>query len=175
MVRLTLYDLSRLNLNAGYWDIFWPQFWQGIALSLLFVPPTTSTMDSIPREQMGNATSLYNFMRNIGGSFGIARVHHLTSAQPAALLQPPFRERHPYDPAAASTLRQMQGGFMARGADAVTALEQAYAAIGGIVQRQAAMLSFIHVFQVLAMIFVAVLPLLFLMRRPRRGQVAAGH
>ena len=31
----TLYDLSRLNLNAGYWDIFWPQLCQGIALALL--------------------------------------------------------------------------------------------------------------------------------------------
>ena len=68
----TLYDLSQLNLNAGYWDIFWPQLWQGISLALLFVPLTTATMDSIPREEMGNATSLYNFMRNIGGSFGIA-------------------------------------------------------------------------------------------------------
>ncbi|MCC6588223.1 MAG: DHA2 family efflux MFS transporter permease subunit [Bryobacterales bacterium] len=171
----TLHDLSRLNLNAGYWDIFWPQFWQGIALSLLFVPLTTSTMDSIPREQMGNAASLYNFMRNIGGSFGIALSTTLLARSQQRYFSRISENITPYDPAAASMLRQMQEGFMARGADAANALEQAYAAIGGIVQRQAAMLSFIHVFQVLAMIFVAVLPLLFLMRRPRRGQVTAGH
>src|SRR4249920_3000545 len=64
--------LSSLNLQAGYWDIFWPQLIQGIGMSLLFVPLTTVSMDPIPRERMGNATSLFNLMRNIGGSIGIA-------------------------------------------------------------------------------------------------------
>ena len=41
-------------------------------MSLLFVPLTTVSMDPIPRERMGNATSLFNLMRNIGGSIGIA-------------------------------------------------------------------------------------------------------
>src|SRR5256885_13949035 len=68
----TLLWLSRLNLQAGYWDIFWPQLIQGAGMSLLFVPLTTVSMDPIPRERMGNATSLFNLMRNIGGSVGIA-------------------------------------------------------------------------------------------------------
>jgi DHA2 family multidrug resistance protein len=68
----SLYDLSRLNLNAGYWDIFWPQFLQGACLAMLFVPLTTATMDPIPKQEMGNATSMFNLMRNIGGSIGIA-------------------------------------------------------------------------------------------------------
>jgi MFS transporter, DHA2 family, multidrug resistance protein len=171
----TLYDFSRLNLNAGYWDIFWPQFWQGLALALLFVPLTTATMDAIPREQMGNATSLYNFMRNLGGSFGIALATTILARSQQTYLNRLTENVNPYEPAAASMLRELQAGFMARGADAASALSQAYAAIGGMVQRQAYMLSFIHVFQVFAIIFVAVLPLLFLMRRPRRGSVVAGH
>ena len=60
---------SRLNLNAGYWDFFWPQFLQGLALSMLFVPLTTITMSPIPKEGIGNAASLFNLMRNIGGSW----------------------------------------------------------------------------------------------------------
>src|SRR5947207_287723 len=63
--------LSQANLQAGYWDIFWPQLIQGIGMSLLFVPLTTVAMDPIPRERMGNATSLFNLMRNICGSIGI--------------------------------------------------------------------------------------------------------
>lgn len=43
---------------------------QGFALLLLFVPLSTISMDPIPRERMGNATSLFNLMRNIGGSIG---------------------------------------------------------------------------------------------------------
>ena len=43
-----------------------------MALGLLFVPLTTITMAPIAREHMGNAASLFNLMRNIGGSVGIA-------------------------------------------------------------------------------------------------------
>src|SRR5438876_3021099 len=52
---VTLLLLSELNLNAGYWDIFWPQLIQGVGMSMLFVPLTTVTMDPIPRERMGKA------------------------------------------------------------------------------------------------------------------------
>src|SRR4029079_13993967 len=48
---LTLLWLSRLNLQAGYWDIFWPQLLQGVGMSLTFVPLTTVAMDRIPREK----------------------------------------------------------------------------------------------------------------------------
>ena len=33
---LSTYQLSQLNLNVGYWDLFWPQFLQGFGLSLIF-------------------------------------------------------------------------------------------------------------------------------------------
>jgi DHA2 family multidrug resistance protein len=171
----TLYDLSRLNLEAGYWDIFWPQLWQGISLALLFVPLTTTTMDSIAREEMGNATSSYNFMRNIGGSFGIALSTTLLARSQQTSFSRLGEHVTPYYPASSAMIQQLQQGFIARGSDAATALAQAYAALGGIVQRQAYLLSFIHVFQVLALVLVAVLPLLLMMRRPRRGAVAAGH
>src|SRR5580704_16658937 len=70
----TLYQLSRMNLNAGYWDFFWPQFVQGLSLAMLFVPLTTIAMSNIARENMGNATSLFNLLRNLGGGIGIAGV-----------------------------------------------------------------------------------------------------
>ena len=84
---------GQLNLNAGYWDIFWPQFFQGLGLSALFVPLTTISMDPIPRERMGNATSLFNLMRNLGGSIGIAVTGTLLAAQAAGVHQHHGRER----------------------------------------------------------------------------------
>src|SRR5262249_14244054 len=62
----SLYHLYKLNLNAGYWDIFWPQLFQGTSMGLLFVQLPTTTTGPIPKEQMGNASSLFNLMRNIG-------------------------------------------------------------------------------------------------------------
>src|SRR3989441_5736662 len=69
---ITLFMLGSLNLQVGYWDIFWPQFFQGLTMGLIFVPLTTVTMSLIKKEEMGNATSLFNLMRNLGGSVGIA-------------------------------------------------------------------------------------------------------
>ena len=111
----SLYALSRLSLDAGYWDIFWPQFIQGAALAMLFVPLTTATMDPIPKEEMGNATSMFNLMRNLGGSFGIAaattylfRRQQLHTNQLGAHVTP-------FSPAAAAMTRGLQGAMMAHG------------------------------------------------------------
>ena len=171
----TLYELSRLNLNAGYWDIFWPQFFQGASMALRFVPLSTTTMDPIPREETGNATSLFNFMRNIGGSVGIA-VATTVLARTQQVANARLRERiTPYDPQASQWFDTLRRGFMGQGSSETSAVSQTYAALAGMVQRQAAMLSFIHVFELMAGIFLCVLPLLLLMKRPKRAAVAAAH
>ena len=108
--------LGSLNLQVGYWDIFWPQFLQGLSMGLIFVPLTTVTMSLIPREEIGNATSIFNLMRNMGGSVGIA--------------------------------------------------------LSGMVSQQAVMVAFVQLFRVLALVFAIVVPLVFIMRRPKAGQPA---
>jgi len=172
----TLLWLSRLNLQAGYWDIFWPQLIQGVGMSLLFVPLTTVSMDPIPRERMGNATSLFNLMRNIGGSVGIAVTGTLLARHQQATISTLGSNVTMYDQASQSIFASLRAGFMAAGADAVTATSRAYAALFGMVQRQAAMVAFVGIFQLLGVMFLALLPLVLLMRRPRGGGHApAGH
>jgi len=171
----TLFQLSWLNLNTGYWDVFWPQFIQGASLALLFVPLTTATMDPIPVQEMGNATSLFNLLRNIGGSAGIAisdtylfrrqQIHSdLLSGHVSS-----------YSPQAMAMIAGLRSALVSRGQDAATALHQAYAAMFGMVQRQAAMLSFVDTFRLLGVIFLALLPLLLLMRRPAQKRASGMH
>ncbi len=163
----TLIWLSTLNLNAGYWDVFWPQLIQGVAMSLLFVPLTTVTMDSISRERMGNATSLFNLMRNIGGSVGIATTGTLLSRHQQATTNMLGANVNLYSPAAQATFTRIRAGFLASGSDPTTATSRAYAGMFGMVQRQASMVSFVSVFQLLGFLFIALLPLILLMRRPK--------
>jgi DHA2 family multidrug resistance protein len=172
----TLFSLSQLNLQAGYWDIFWPQFIQGASLALLFVPLTTATMDPIPREEMGNATSMFNLMRNLGGSIGIAcgttflfrqqQIHtHALGARVTA-----------FNPQAQQWMNGIQSRMMSHTADPALAARQSLGAMWGMVQRQASMLSFVDTFRALAVIFLLVLPLLFLMKKPRHhGGPGAMH
>jgi MFS transporter, DHA2 family, multidrug resistance protein len=172
----TLIWLSRLNLSAGYWDIFWPQLIQGAGMSLLFVPLTTVTMDPIPRERMGNATSLFNLMRNIGGSVGIAVTGTMLARQQQATTNLLGANVTPYSPAARAMFERIRTGFMASGADVTTATNRAYAALFGMVQRQAAMVSFVSIFQLLGLLFLGLIPLILIMRRPRYQRApAAGH
>jgi DHA2 family multidrug resistance protein len=170
---ITLFQLSHLNLNAGYWDVFWPQFSQGLALAFLFVPLTTATMDPIPNEEMGNATSIFNLMRNLGGSMGIAGATTLIARQEQLHINRLGTNITIYSPQAQAAINQMRGVFMGQGSDPTTATNRAYGAIFGLVQQQATMLSFADVFHLLGLVFLLVLPALFLMRRRhRRGPVA---
>jgi DHA2 family multidrug resistance protein len=172
---LTLIWLGHLNLSAGYWDIFWPQFFQGLGLSMVFVPLTTISMDPIPRERMGNATSLFNLMRNLGGGIGIATTGTLLarrSQSTAAILGANVTA---YSPAAQSTFAAARGAFIRGGSDPVTATARAYAAVSGMVHRQATMVAFVEIFTLLGVIFVMLVPLVFIMKRPRGKAPIAAH
>jgi MFS transporter, DHA2 family, multidrug resistance protein len=174
---VTLLWLGNLNLQAGYWDIFWPQLVQGVGLSLLFVPLTTVSMATIPREKMGNATSLFNLMRNIGGSIGIAVTGTMLARRQQTVTATLGSHVSAYDPGSVAMLERLRAGFMAAGADAATASSRAYAALFGLVRRQAAMVSFVSIFQMLGILFLVMIPLVLLMRRPegRRPPMGAGH
>jgi DHA2 family multidrug resistance protein len=170
----TLLWLSLINLQAGYWDIFWPQIIQGVGMSLLFVPLTTVSMDPIPREKMGNATSLFNLMRNIGGSIGIAVTGTLIARHTRVVTGTLGEHVNIYDPETQQMFLQMRAAFMAAGADIVTATNRTYAALFGMISRQAAMVSFVGLFELLGFIFLALIPLVLLMKRPGGGAPAVG-
>ena len=171
----TLVWLSYVNLNAGYWDIFWPQFVQGMGMAFVFVPLTTITMDPIPKERMGNATSLFNVMRNIGGSVGIATASTLLARREQVHINVMGAHVNQYSETSRMVFSQMRSGFIAAGADPTTATRQTYLALFGTVQRQAGMMSFVEIFLWFGLLFFAALPLVLLMRRPagKPGSVAA--
>jgi DHA2 family multidrug resistance protein len=164
----TLFAFSRLNLNAGYWDFFWPQFVQGVSLGFLFVPLTTITMGLIPREQMGNATSIFNLLRNLGGSIGIAMATTLVARHEQVHTNVLISNVTPYNVAARGAMAGLQLGAAARGSDPVAATRATMAALFGMVERQAAILSFLDVFQLLTVLFVLAAPLVLLMKKPPR-------
>ncbi len=171
----SMFWLGQLNLQAGYWDIFWPQFVQGTGMALMFVPLTTVSMSLISREKMGNATSLFNLMRNIGGSIGIAVTGTMLARQRQSFSQVLGEHVSVYDMTTQGVLAQARAAFMAAGADAATATSRAYVVLNGMLQRQATMVSFITLFRLLGVLFLVLLPLVLIMRRPKgpSGPMAA--
>jgi MFS transporter, DHA2 family, multidrug resistance protein len=169
----TLWWMGWLNLEAGFWDVFWPQFVQGIGMGLLFVPLTTIAMDRIAPQDMGSATSLFNLLRNIGGAAGISYVQTILARDRQEHFNILGAHISQYTPSSQLMFQNLRSAFIARGADAVTATERAYAAMSGMVQKQAAMIAFLDAFKMLAFVFVVLLPLVFLMRKPQHHEASA--
>jgi len=172
---LTLFMLSDINLEAGYWDIFWPQFIQGMSMGLLFVPLSTVSMNYIPKEKMGNATSLFSLTRNLGAGIGIAAVATMVSRRTtthAALLS---EQVTAYSDTARQIFEGTRSLFLSQGSNLSVATQQTYAAIAGMVHRQAAMVAFVDVTRLLGAIFIVVIPLVFFMKRPHRSSSDPGQ
>jgi MFS transporter, DHA2 family, multidrug resistance protein len=166
---VTLLWMGQLNLNAGYWDLFWPQFIQGSGMALLFVPLTTVSMATIAPERMGYATSLFNLMRNIGGSIGIAVTGTILQRQRQTTATLLGEHINSYDHTTQALLSQITNGMIAAGSDAVTATNRAYAVLHGMLVREASMVAFVDLFRLLGGIFLIMLPLVLIMRRPKGG------
>ncbi|MCX7829599.1 MAG: MFS transporter, partial [Acidobacteria bacterium] len=69
---ISLYILTFINLSADFHFLMVSRLIQGFGLGLLFVPITVSAYARIPKHLTGQATGLFNLMRNEGGSVGIA-------------------------------------------------------------------------------------------------------
>jgi DHA2 family multidrug resistance protein len=168
--------LSDINLQISRASIMWPTVVNGIAISFIFVPLTTATMSQLNQRQIGNASGLYNLMRNLGGSIGIAfvttmlargaqrhqalMVGHLTAANPA------FTHRL----AAAKH-------FFAQHTDVATAQHQAYSAIYNVLDQQAHLWAFVDNFRIFGLLALCAIPLIFLFKRVQYAKkpTATGH
>ncbi len=161
---VTMFMLSGLNLNAGYMNIVWPQVFQGVALSFLFIPLMALAMSGIAKEKMGNATSIFNLMRNLGGSVGIA-IMTTFLARRSQVHQSRLVER--VTSGNLPTRNMLQGltqHFHTRGSDYYDASRKALGSLYGMVQQQASMLSFVEAFWVMGVVFLAMLPFILLLR-----------
>jgi MFS transporter, DHA2 family, multidrug resistance protein len=166
-----------LNLDVGYWDLFWPQFIQGFALGCIFVPLTTISMADVTREAMGNATSLFNLMRNLGGSVGISVITMLNTRYQQKYISILGSDVTPYDPQARQRYAALRGMFLGAGSGPELAGRRAYGVLFGMVERQAAMRAFVEVFILLSIVFLLMIPLVGIMKKPapRQGPGPAAH
>jgi DHA2 family multidrug resistance protein len=166
----SFYRLMGFNLEISFWNVFWPQFIQGLSLGLVFVPLTVLTMAYIPKERMGNATSLFNMMRNIGGGVGISVVATMLTRMGQEHTNLLVANVTPTSSLALGWVGGLRGIFAGSGPG--WADQQAYAALFGMVQREATMVALVRIFQYLGLLTLILIPLIALTKRPPKGQSA---
>jgi len=173
---IAFFGYSHMDLNSGTWDIFLNQINQGVGMAFVFVPLTTLTMDPIPKAETGFATSLYSVMRNIGSSVGVSFVTTFVARRSQFHQSILGAHLSPYSLLTRQFLSGTEGWLFLKGSAPVTASHQSVALLYGMLQQQAALLSFVEAFRVMGFLFLAVVPLVLLMRRPQQaGPVAGAH
>jgi DHA2 family multidrug resistance protein len=159
--------LSHINLGISINSVIVPNFINGFAGGLIFVPLTTLTMSYLRREEIGNASGIYNLMRNIGGSIGIAAV--TTNLVRGAQAHQNYLGANlaASNPTVAALLQGLQAKFQAGGASASDAHQMAVGAIYRSLQQQASLLAYADNFRLLGFLALLCIPLVVLFRRKK--------
>jgi DHA2 family multidrug resistance protein len=171
----SMFLMQGFTLEASYWAFVWPRIYLGVALGMIFVPLTTVTLSTISKEEMGNATGIFNLLRNIGGSVGIATAATLLSRFSQFYQTDLAAHVNPYNPVTQLRLAEIEQAAIAKGVDAVTAHKTALAVLYGTVQRQAGMLAYNHIFWIIGIAFLVVIPFLIMLKKPKDHSPASFH
>jgi DHA2 family multidrug resistance protein len=164
----SMYLMRGFTLDASYWDFVWPRVTLGVGLAMIFVPLTTVTLSTISKEEMGNATGIFNLLRNIGGSVGIALCATLLARLSQSFQTTLSAHVNPYDPVTQARLAELKAAATVKGADAATSGKAAMAILYHMVQREAGILSYNYIFWTIGLVFLVITPLLFLLKKPKK-------
>ena len=159
-----LWLMSGFDLQASFRAVVMPRLIQGFGLGLFFVPLSAATFTGIPNEETGNASGIFNLLRNLGGSFGVAfsttilarrtQLHQTFLAENVTPYNPSYQ--HYYD-----RIQQFLQAHQQPVAGHSAVLDEIYQRV----MRQASMLAFNDTFWLLALATAALVMLTFFFRQ----------
>ncbi len=147
---------GELTAESGYWEFFVPQAIRGGALMLCFLPINTLALGLLPVEEVKNASGLYNLMRNLGGAMGLAVANTLML-----------------------TLNKTHYGALRESVSATNEIGQnvtqiELARLTGLALREAEVMTFNNLFQIISFIFLSSLLLAPFLRKVAADRSGAG-
>ena len=167
--------LGGINLQIGMSNVIWPIIGTGVGISAIFVPLSILAVGTLHKEEMGNATGLFNLMRNIGGSVGIALTTTMLARMSQVHQSILVGHLTPYDPAYQIMFQKVQGLLAHAGGGITNPL--AYGVIYQDLVRQATLMAFVDNFRGVGMACLLIIPGVFLFKKviPAKGAVSAAH
>jgi len=160
--------LGHINLGISMTSVVVPNLINGFAGGFIFVPLTTMTMSHLRKQEIGNAAGIYNLVRNIGGSIGIACVTTMLVRGSQAHQNYLGANVTASTPAARSALLGLQSKFFQGGASAEAAHQSAIGMLYRGIQQQAALLSYADNFRLMAFLALLCIPLVLFFRRAQK-------
>lgn len=173
VLALSTFFMGRLTLAISPTTLLWPIVFGGLGMSLVFVPLSNVALGTIPKDQVGNASGIYNFLRNIGGSAGISAANTIAQRH----LQTHRDENLHWLSSGSWIMRrqiQMLSALMDRHAGPRKSLLRAYDLTSNALNSQAQLWAYVDDFRYLAILCAICIPLAFFLRKPSPGAKGAG-
>ncbi len=168
------YIATHLTLQMDFGTASMLRTYQTIGLAFIFLPSSILAYVGTPREKNNQISAMNSFVRNIGGSIGIALISTMLTRQ--AQKHQAYMAAHT-DPGSAA-FRQLASGITQTLAQKGVAhpQQQAYGRIGGMIAGQATTLAYVDIITVMAVVVALLAPLVLIMRKPKAGAPApAAH
>ncbi|MEG4091193.1 DHA2 family efflux MFS transporter permease subunit, partial [Microcoleus sp. Pol12B4] len=133
---------ASMTHETGIDQLRWSQLVRALGQPLIMVPLSTIATAGMERHEAGSASGLFNMMRNMGGSMGIAALATLVTQREQFHSNRLGESVSLYNPATQERINQMTQYFVSRGADLSVAKDQAIKVIDNIVRREAYVMAF---------------------------------
>jgi DHA2 family multidrug resistance protein len=155
--------MGNLTLDISQWSLIWPIILSGAGSGLVFVPLSVGAVGTLANEQIGNATGLYNLLRNVGGSIGISVVNSMVLRHQQIHRAELVRYFTPR-PLFRQTLEKLQG-LMAAHTGPWLAHRRAFALLNQQLLQQSAVYSYVDALRYFALVCFCCAPIVFILRR----------
>jgi DHA2 family multidrug resistance protein len=159
------YWMSQLNLNISPGQAVWPRVVLIAGLAVCFAPANVAAYLYIPKELRGAAVGLLSLLRNEGGSAGtsLAQTFHERRDQFHSLRLGEYLD--PFNAAARSFIGQATAFFHQQTADPVASQQLAWRGLENLRQQQASALAYFDTFWIFAVLTLALVFVVLLMKR----------
>jgi DHA2 family multidrug resistance protein len=174
----SFHALARLSLEVGFWNLVPILLLMGAGMPCMFVPLSTLSLSTVPREEMTAATGLYTLARRIGGNIGYALVATLVERFSTAHRVHLVKGVSELNSTYLAYQAQLAERLTQQGVEPLAAHQKALALMDRMVNQQATMLSYNDISWIFGIMFLATIPLLFLFSGRRAAPTAiktAGH
>lgn len=168
------WQFAHLSLDVNGHDLIFPQLCQGMGFGLMFVALSTVVLSTIDKPKLTAAVGLFNVVRQIMGSVGIAIAASLLDNGTILYRSELITHVTRYNPASRQWMSNLVQGFVHHGMGIYAAPKAAVLAMSSEIDRQAQMQSFNHVFLLMAIVFTLSVPLMMTVKNQRSSNQKPG-
>jgi DHA2 family multidrug resistance protein len=164
VVALALWHMTALAPDADFGFFVWARVFQMIGLPFLFVPISAAAYIGLKPWETNQASSLINVSRNLGGSIGVSLSNMILLNEAQVHQAMLVANAIPSSAAYQHTLEAATRHFQSAGAPLAEAQKAALGWLGQVIGKQAVLLAYIDVFQMVAIVAFLMIPVALLLR-----------